>query len=339
MVLRSVFLCLVLSLILYGLSPVYAQPPGGGGNAPIEQPAPVPDTLTVAVNCAAGDTITAALQEPAVELTIEVSGICSENVIVGRSLVTIRGVTANAEITGVETEIVSPHFGITLFIPAGNDVVVEDLTVSAAALWAIGVTGFGAGLPTRITRCSLERNDIAGLGVFRGRAQVQETDFSENGRLNSSGEFVIGGAASVGRYSSVDFRNCSLDATLPVFGGAIDVKTALTVSNYSSVSVGISDRPEISDALETSLLHGTASVAAADYANVSISGRRDSSGALRLVDIEGRFNVRRKSRLNISRASQSSLPAAPNIISGDSRLETNRDTTLGATLVRDFSVV
>ena len=50
-----------------------------------------PTTATVFVDCNLGRTINNALKKPAVELTIEISGICIEDVEINRNNVTLRG--------------------------------------------------------------------------------------------------------------------------------------------------------------------------------------------------------------------------------------------------------
>lgn len=149
MALRSVFVCLFVGLTLCGLSPVYAQGPGngqgnGGGNAPIEQPVPVPETLTVDVNCADGDTISQALERPAVELTILVSGTCTENVFITRDNVILRGTTLDegdptAEIVAASTDLEAPSFGVVVYVAGAQTVRIEDLKIRGGR-WGIAVT-------------------------------------------------------------------------------------------------------------------------------------------------------------------------------------------------------
>ena len=320
MVRRSVYLCFVLSLILFGSSPVYAQGPpgGGGGNAPIEQPVPVPETLTVEVDCAAGDKISNALEEPAVELTILVSGKCNENIIIDRGKVTLRGVPSAtpAQIMGVETLIVPPHFGITVFITATDDIFVEDLIISGGRLWGVAVTGFGAGLPPRITNCSVEGNRGSGLAVFRGQVIVEDTVFSENG-----------GAVLLVRYSSGFFFNCRLDATS-------SARTALSLSNYSSVIVGPNSSGP-SPQGDLSFLGGSTSVRASDGSIVDIRGLNSDP-----VEIVGRMNLNSKSTIRLRNFIQEDLGSDQNSIGFDSILQTlprSAHATLGRTRIHHSS--
>jgi hypothetical protein len=61
-----------------------------------------PPTLTVNVDCGSGDTVAEALAQPADQLTIEISGICTENVVVSRNHVTLRGTDPLAD--GIHAE-------------------------------------------------------------------------------------------------------------------------------------------------------------------------------------------------------------------------------------------
>jgi hypothetical protein len=97
--LRSIHVALsilVLSLVASGLT---AQGPPGGG-PPGGAPVPVPATLTVSVDCDAGDTIADALAQRADELTVEITGSCVEDVTIRRDRTTLVGVAPGAEIVG-----------------------------------------------------------------------------------------------------------------------------------------------------------------------------------------------------------------------------------------------
>ena len=288
MALRSVFVCLFVGLTLCGLSPVYAQGPGngqgnGGGNAPIEQPVPVPETLTVDVNCADGDTISQALERPAVELTILVSGTCTENVFITRDNVILRGTTLDegdptAAIVAASTDLEAPSFGVVVYVAGAQTVRIEDLKIRGGR-WGIAVTGFGVGSGVGILNCRILDNLRNGLLVFRGRGNATDTHFSSNG--SQVGSVLLGGAASVIRYSSFTFNNCVMDATVPpVPGGVFDLVSALNVDTYSTVL--FRNRND-----EEGLLKGRTSLNANTNSTVTLRGDRQSGVFKSLLFIEG----------------------------------------------------
>jgi hypothetical protein len=81
----TIFILLLPQGVLAQGAPPGAGPPGGAPGLP------VPATATVSVDCTAGDSINDALATPAVTLTIEISGICAEDVVVERNRVNLVG--------------------------------------------------------------------------------------------------------------------------------------------------------------------------------------------------------------------------------------------------------
>ncbi|HUF78167.1 MAG TPA: hypothetical protein VMR44_04545, partial [Thermoanaerobaculia bacterium] len=71
-----------------------------GEGPPPSAPGPFPESLTVAVDCDAGDTIADALAQRADELTVEITGSCVEDVTIRRDRTTLVGVAPGAEIVG-----------------------------------------------------------------------------------------------------------------------------------------------------------------------------------------------------------------------------------------------
>ena len=230
-----------LILVFLPLSSVAQNP--GQGNPPIEPPVPVPDTLTVEVDCAAGDTISEALEQPAVELIIEVSGKCIENVVMSRDNVTVKGVTADAEIEGASDDFLGlPHFGNVVLISGADFVTLEDLTISGGARHGVAITGFGFGEGVLVRNCVLRDNAARGLRMFRGRGTAEDTEIRDNGFVFPSGDFdfFIGGGAGIGRYSQFTCRNCTIDETAPLSpepSGLIDAGEALSVDTYSTANL------------------------------------------------------------------------------------------------------
>ncbi len=324
------------SLSLVAAAEVLAQggpppvPPGGearGGGAPI------PEELVVDVECP-GDSISDALAQPAVTLTINVDGECNENVQIARDNVTLRGANGDPavdKIVGIETEVVAPHFGIVLLITGAANVVVEDLTIRNGALWGVGVTGFGVSEAVRIENCVISDNAFWGLVVFRGRGSATQIVFSNNGS-ESSGR-LRGGAARVTRYSSFNLNSCTLDATLPdpSATSVTDLLTALNVDAYSTVTVRNRDGV-------AGLLEGATSLSASTGSSVSLRGERVDGVVVKALDVAGRFSVQRKARLELRDVTQGDLLTSSNNVSSDSILDASRGrTTLSRTVIDSFS--
>ncbi len=123
---QYVHLFLFLTLLILPLTAV-AQ----GGDRGVQAP---PPQATVVVDCLAGDTIFDALKTPAVLLTIELDGMCIEDVNILRSKVILRGfgnvINAPDGITPPEgDDRVLTLFGI-------NTIDIEDLTLRGGKIWS-----------------------------------------------------------------------------------------------------------------------------------------------------------------------------------------------------------
>ena len=95
-----------------------------------------PPTATIQVDCNDGDTIMEALEEPGVELTIEIDGICVENVVVQRPNVTLIGDDNTADgIDGSPGISVLPGFGTsTLLLLYARTTQIENLKLTGGDL-------------------------------------------------------------------------------------------------------------------------------------------------------------------------------------------------------------
>ena len=184
------------ALIVLGLAlslPValFAQggPPPGG-------PPGGPPSATVQVDCAAGDSIQAALNNPAQELTIEISGICDQYVEVTRSNVILRGATdpsPDALTTPLPDGI---HF--TGSLPIENALLVKNTFF--VTIESLSLTGGTSGLSVnnsfavRLTNCRLEDSGFAGAFVNSARVTMVDTLVTGNAsrgvRVGNAGFFT-----------------------------------------------------------------------------------------------------------------------------------------------------
>jgi hypothetical protein len=124
-----------------------------------------PATLTVAVNCNEGDSITKALRRPAVELTIEISGICEEDVHVLRSNVTLRG--TDPLIDGIRPA-VDDVLNQALNLFGVNTILIENLKITGGRM-GIGIN-YSFGVTLR--NCLIEENDFGGVIAGTGSGSI-----------------------------------------------------------------------------------------------------------------------------------------------------------------------
>ena len=82
------------------------------------------------IDCADGDSINKALTRGEIELLIHIDGICTEDVVVRRDRVTLRG--QDPAVDGIRAATVDDPYGAALFIRGGRIVNVENLQLTGA---------------------------------------------------------------------------------------------------------------------------------------------------------------------------------------------------------------
>ncbi len=145
---------------------------------------PVKDktTATVAVDCTKGESINVALtKSPAVRnLTIEITGICTENVVVTRDHVTLHG--TNPANDGIQADLNDEFTDVALWVRGAELVTVENLKLTG------GFSGLLAGnislTNLRLINCRLEGNAAYGAQLQGALVQADNTTFSTNGNTN-----------------------------------------------------------------------------------------------------------------------------------------------------------
>ncbi len=171
-------------------------------------------TRTVRVDCFEGESINRVLRYYwwIDELTIELNGICDEDVLVKRDNVTLRGINLDGYgeptdgIRAVSTdEDKPPNFGATLFIRDALNVTVENLILTGAVLHGLRVVDSGNPGPTPILvkNCRLENNASRGLSLGRAGVFIEDTEIARNG---------VG--AAVMNNSDFNCERCSIEGTL-----------------------------------------------------------------------------------------------------------------------------
>jgi len=194
MSLRNVLCVLGMSLFLSALVLAQGPPEGVGPSGETPVTPPVPDALTVQVDCANGESINDALATPAVELTVEIFGICDEDVLVQRDNVTLIGLDPDLTnpsdpipidgIRGVSTVIAPPNFGATLLLHDVVNVTVEDLILTGGVISGLKVINGGSGpLATSVKNCRLVANGGRALDLAHASVIFEDTDITGNGSL------------------------------------------------------------------------------------------------------------------------------------------------------------
>ena len=271
-----------------------------------------PPAATVTVDCDAGDRITDALSEPAVELTIEISGMCTEDVEITRTDVTLRG--SDPTMDGI----MSDPAGLmqqALTVRNTSRVNVENLKLTGAGN-GIGINdSFGVGL----NNCNLVDNEFAGAIVGTGSAVTfTDTDvaapnpptdarlsrgiWATNGSRVScfdctvtgyrdalmvsvgSSLFVNGGSFTGGTQESLDvFDNSSVQMANAMIDGRVSVRTKSVVhlTNTVQSNTSLFNRSRTGSSLvaeNSTVLLGDAQVG--EFANIAILDSSSVSGHL-----------------------------------------------------------
>jgi len=166
-----------------------------------------PKVRTVKVDCFKGKSINAVLKahKNVDELTIEIDGICDEDVLVQRDNVTLLGINLDVDgepedgIRAVSTDPdAPPNFGVALWIRDAANVTVENLRIFGGARNGLRVTNSRPLI--LVENCILEGNARRGLNVVDATVVVRYTTLTGN---------VRGGAGVSG--ARVTFENCTID--------------------------------------------------------------------------------------------------------------------------------
>lgn len=197
-----ILVCMALLVVLTATAtpPVAAQ----SDDAP-----PFAQDLTVTVDCDAGETLTEALDERAENLTIEFTGSCSENLVIERDRVTIRGLDASASLTGSPVpepaifvnggqgvrlesfEIVDSLFGVAAEASAGVEL--DDMTIQGSSSAGLALAG---GSTARVVDSTFNDNGTFGISVFANSTLELEGTVEANdnivGIIGSTGSGIEG---------------------------------------------------------------------------------------------------------------------------------------------------
>src|SRR6185369_3699304 len=176
---------------------------------------------SIHVDCAKGESLNAALADGAAALMVEFSGVCAEDVVIGRGNVTLRGIAAGAKIAGAPSPAMA---GPAIAIRGVTNVTLKDFAVQDDARRGVDVR-----FATAITLDGIvsDGNFSDGLLVSQGSsAFIRNSSFDDNGGdgigvwQNSSATFegtiTLNGNNRVGLLLS-----SSSEGSVSFFGGQV----------------------------------------------------------------------------------------------------------------------
>lgn len=139
-------------------------------------------SVTARVNCSRGESINSELERHrnAQNLIVEITGMCSENVIVTRDRVTLRGITPVTD--GIQAVANTNPIDAALWVRGAHLVTVENLKLTGGFA---GLLATEANTPhLKAVNCRLEGNTNYGVQLESSLLQAEDTIFSNN-RFNA----------------------------------------------------------------------------------------------------------------------------------------------------------
>lgn len=286
----------------------------------------IPATATVAVNCNAGDRIMVALLRPAVELTIEISGICEEDVEILRKNVTLRGTNPltdgiRPDPDGLKRQV------ITVF--GTNSIIIENLNL-AGANNGIGVN---ASFGVFVTNCIIEDNSFA--GVIAGTASTV--------RVLDTVIRNIGGNPNRGIWATQGSNMSCTGCTIENHVRGILLRHGSEMLLIDSTVVGTQQGVEVVRASKFRMLAGTSpsTIQGGSGGSQNALVLRDNSSAfLTSGNINGNIRLRRNSVAVLAGTLQSNPSLLVNVVqSGSSLVARNSASFVGDFFITEFSNV
>lgn len=144
----------------------------------------------VAVDCAAGESINAALAKKADELIVEITGLCAEDVQVRRDRVTLRG--SDPLVDGIQAVGTGDLFGAALLIREARFVTVENLKLTGGVRAGLRVEN--ARRNVFATNCRFEGNGFWGVVAIGSLVDIDDSVATGNGSgglIASESSFIL----------------------------------------------------------------------------------------------------------------------------------------------------
>ena len=150
---------------------------------------------TIKINCKKNKSINKALEDTAIELTIEISGICTEDVLVRRDNVTFLGSDPNFDGIQAESNAVDTPFGAALLIREARNIHVENLQLN----------GGWTGLRVENARRRITADNVILQGANFGAVSL-------GGRLDMANATITNNLRGIGASASAELtcNNCTV---------------------------------------------------------------------------------------------------------------------------------
>lgn len=251
---------------------------------------------TVKVDCAKGDQINKALLSnlQAQKLTIEISGMCHENVIVTRDGVTLRGTDPATD--GIQAVANTDVTEAALWVRAAAQTTVENLTLTGGFS---GLFVSNANIPVLVmTNCRLTANTTFGLHLQNSVANATDTTFESPVNSVPVGLFIG---------SRLGCSHCTLTAPASGATPAINaVNSTALFFNQSTFTGG----PVRAEGSSVTISDSSIDVSALNVPSVnSIS---ETALILTRVQVTGRLFFGQGSNAALNAVTQSTLTGQPN---------------------------
>jgi hypothetical protein len=280
-----------------------------------------PATATVAVDCSKGQSITEALNQRADRLTIEISGICEEDVLISRTHVTLRGTDPLTD--GIRPAPDGPKRQ-ALNVVGVNNINIESLSLSGADIGLAINASFGV----FVDNCLIEDESLAGViaGTASGSINLRDTEITSTAiPVPNRGIWATNG-------SSMFCSGCTISnherGILLRHGSEMLLEDSTVVGTERGVEVVGGSRFVSFDGTSSSTIEG-----GSGGSQEALQLRDNSSALLTNGNINGRIRVVRNSVATLEGTSQLN-PSLWNVVSSGSSL-VGRDS---ASLDGDFNI-
>ena len=288
----------------------------------------------VTVDCEAGESVSRALQEPGIDLEIQIVGVCDESVTVDRDRVILRGRDPLRD--GLRSLASQDPRESALLINSARRVRVENLLLTGGA-WA-GLRVLGSHDQVEVTNCRLETNGQWGAVIVDSTVTLRDTVITDNG---ASASLVARGGMLVTRGSSAACIDCRIEANPAPgsgFGALAYSSSALTLTrSFAEGGTALMAQLHSSvSAIDTDLAASVWAFQANLYGDVFLRGG----------SYAGAFLATSHSTVQLFGATQT-VNTSQNFVAEDSTLLADdrltedgtsvSSTILGLTLVTDFS--
>ena len=209
----------------------------------------IPATATVTVDCTKGQSINDALTTPAITLTVEIHGICTENVVVTRPNTTLVGTSPAAD--GIRGDVGFPKRVVWIH---GVGVAIQNLSIANGPRYGLYVDASGS---AAVSNCDVFGNGVDGISSVSGFVTVASTTVHNSGRADlgawAGGDIgcdhctlsgsPIGTLGISG--SRLMLTNSSIQASVIAFGAAEHGFISFDTGSFAS-SIDVEDQSQLS---------------------------------------------------------------------------------------------